>query len=76
MDPARKRVETAERNRQEKVDPLKRDAVVTQTMKKPGKTQISEEDWSAYVDAIRREGSRGNNEKQVKPRKEIENDKN
>jgi hypothetical protein len=41
-------------------------------MKKPGKTRISEEDWSRYIDAVRRETSRGLNEKQANNQKEIE----
>jgi len=53
---------------------LKRDAIVTQKRKKPGKTRISEEDWSRYIDAVRRETSRERNEKQVSTTKEIEQD--
>ncbi len=45
-------------------------------MKKPGKTRIGEDDWNRYVDAIRRETSRGRNEQQANTQKEIENDKN
>jgi hypothetical protein len=51
---------------------LIREAVVTQAMKKPGKTRISEEDWSRYIDAVRRETSRGCNEEQANTHKEIE----
>jgi hypothetical protein len=72
-------VETAERNRQGKGSravALKRNEVVTRTMKKPGKTRIGEDDWNRYVDAIRRETSRGRNEQQANTQKEIENDKN
>jgi len=47
--------------------------VVTQK-KKPGKTRISEEDWSRYIDAVRRETSRERNEKQVSTPKKIEDD--
>jgi hypothetical protein len=41
---------------------LIREAVVTQAMKKPGKTRISEEDWNKYVDAVRRNTAQGQDE--------------
>jgi hypothetical protein len=53
---------------------LKRDAVVAQEMKKPGKTKISEEDWNRYLDAVRRKTSRAGNEKRAGADKENEND--
>jgi hypothetical protein len=53
---------------------LKRNAVVAQAMKKPGKTKISEEDWNRYLDAVRRKTSRAGNEKQAGTDKENEND--
>jgi hypothetical protein len=64
--PARERVETGKGTggkRLTQAVALMREAVVTQAMKKPGKTRISEEDWSRYIDAVRRETSRGHNEK-------------
>jgi len=45
-------------------------------MKKSGKTRISEEDWSNYLDAVRRETSRRHNEKHANNQREIENEKN
>jgi hypothetical protein len=69
-------VEKAEGSRQGRLTQavaLKRDAVVTQK-KKPGKTRISEEDWSRYIDAVRRETSRERSEKQVSTPKKIEDD--
>jgi hypothetical protein len=42
--------------------------------KKPGKTRISEEDWSRYIDAVRRETSRERNEKQGNTPKKTEDD--
>jgi hypothetical protein len=41
---------------------LIREAVVTQAMKKPGKTRIREEDWNKYVDAVRRNTAQGQDE--------------
>ncbi len=55
---------------------LKRNAAVTQTMKKSRKTRISEDDWNRYVDAIRRETSRQRNEKKVNPHVDIEDEEN
>ena len=41
---------------------LIREAVVTQTMKKPGKTRIRKVDWNKYVDAVRRNTVQGQDE--------------
>ena len=54
---------------------LKRNAVVTQTMKKPGKTRISEEDWNRYVDAILKKNLWGHGNQAITD-KEMDNDKN
>jgi hypothetical protein len=47
---------------------------VTEKRKKPGKTRIGEEDWSRYIDAVRRETSRERTEKQASTSKKIEGD--
>jgi hypothetical protein len=44
----------------------RRKAQESDTMKKPGKTLISEEDWNKYVNAVRRKADRSEDEKQPK----------
>jgi hypothetical protein len=44
----------------------RRKAEENDTMKKPGKTLISEEDWNKYVNAVRRKTARSQDKKHPK----------
>lgn len=44
----------------------RRKARESDTMKKPGKTLISEEDWNRYVKVVRRRAARSKDEKNPK----------
>ena len=44
----------------------RRKAQESDTMKRPGKTLISEEDWNRYVNAVRRKAARSQDEKHPK----------